>query len=242
MIEILTAWLNHLKNADHVGITTQIYTVAKEAEINNDMYKAATDALAKAIADEDEAYKKTQKDWVVEDLKAADLCQDAYMICLRHILTGHAALPKGEPTKQKAKELLQLWKDFNFRTADSYSGESAKVISMYQEVAKRQADAEELGVWTLFGKARQSAEKVQQLLSDRFTDLASRNVGEMRRARLATDQTIKQLYTMINSLQGLAPTTAVTELAKKLRAIEDYARAYYLNAGHSRRQDDQDGQ
>lgn len=228
MITILTSWLSHLKNADHVGVTTQIYDAVKEAGIVNDFYTAATKALAKAIADEDEAYKKTMKDWTVEQLKSTDMRQDAYMKCLRSMLSGYAMLPEDDKRTQKAKEILQLWKDYAFDTGDSYSGESAKVVNMYQEVEKKKADAEELHVWELFEEAKKAAEKIQQLLSERFNDLASRNVGEMKAARAATDLTIKQLYQMLETLQSFAPSETLIELLKKLRAIEDYARVYYL--------------
>ena len=103
MIELLTGWLGALKNADHVGITTQIYELVKKTEVNNDMYKTGVAALAKAIAKEDEAYKKTQKDWVVEELKTVDADLDAYMKGIRSIVSGHAALPATAATTQKAK-------------------------------------------------------------------------------------------------------------------------------------------
>ena len=64
--------MNSLKNADHVGLTTQIYDNVKDTDLKNELYKSAVEALEKAIAEEDEAYKKTQKDWAVEELKTAD--------------------------------------------------------------------------------------------------------------------------------------------------------------------------
>lgn len=233
MIELTSSWLNNLKNADHVGVTTQIYEVVKKSEIDTDAFRAAKEALAKAIADEDEAYKKTLKDWVVEELKTTDNNMDNYMTCIRSMLTGQAALPDTEPEKQKAKQLLQLWKEYAFSTADSYSGESAKVLNMHQEAEKSKADAEALHVWTYFDKAKAEAEKVQKLLGERLEGLATRELGEMRKARTATDAVIKQLYGMIGALQKFTPDEALTELAKRLRAIEDYARVYYLKGSAS---------
>ena len=228
MIELLTGWLGQLKNADHVGVTMQINDAVKGTEITNETYKTAAAALAKAIEGEDDAYRKTQKDWAVEQLKTVDGKMDAYMKGMRSILAGHAALPDDEELKQKAKELLQLWKDFDFKTFDSYSGESAKVINMFQEVEKQKANAEEMGVWTYFEQAKKLALQIQELLNDRFNDMASRTLGEMRKARQATDLAIKQIFMVVNSLQVLQPSDQVTELVRKLRAIEDYAKMYYL--------------
>lgn len=233
MIVLLTSWLSALKNADHVGVTTQIYDAVKKAELSNDAYKAQVKELAKAIEGEDEAYKKTQKDWAVERLKAVDTEMDSYMVAIRSIVAGHAALPEAEEHKQPALEILHLWKDYAFKLSDSYSAESSKVINMYQEVAKQQAAAEKLGIWTYFGKAKEKAEEVQRLLAERFTDMASRTAGELKEARSATDQAIKQLYQVINSMQVLLPGEELTELSKVLRSIEDYARIYYLKTGAS---------
>ena len=228
MIELLTGWLGALKNADHVGITTQIYELVKKTEVNNDMYKAGVAALAKAIAKEDEAYKKTQKDWAVEELKTVDAELDAYMKGIRSIVAGYAALPATVETTQMAKELLQLWKEYDFKLCNSYSAESAKVVNMFQEVEARRKDAETLGVWSLFEKARELAVQVQNLLGDRFKELGSRVVGELLAARAATDVAIKQLYMVVGSMQAFESGETVTAMARELRAIEDYARVYYL--------------
>ena len=228
MIELLTGWLGNLKNADHVGMTTQIYDVVSKTEVSNDMYKAGVAALAKAVAKEDEAYKKTQKDWAVNQLKAVDTDLDDYMKGIRSIVAGHAALPATAPTRQKGMELLQLWKEYDFKLSDSYSSESSKVVNMFQDVEARRKDAEELGVWSLFEKANELAVQIQDLLGDRFKELGSRILGEMANTRVATDLAIKQLYMVISTIQVFESGETVTAMARELRAIEDYARVYYL--------------
>ena len=233
MIELLAGYLGGLKNADHFGVVTQINTPIQQLETENQVFLQAANGLNTAIKAEDVAYKKTQKDWNVERLKDEDKKMDDLMIGTRSILAGHAAMPDGEALKQPAREILQLWKDFNFKTNDSYSGESSKIINIYQEVVKRQSDAEALGVWTYLQKARQQAVTVQSLLSLRFDELSSRVVGELKEARANTDSAVKQVYQIINSLQILMPSAEITALAQKLKAIEDYAKQYYLKTSTS---------
>lgn len=228
MVKLLVSWIAHLKNADHMGIVTQIYDAVKDTDIDNDTYKACVKALKAAVDKEDDAYKKTQKDWAVEDLRVVDKQMDNYMSAIKAIVSGHTLLPDGEKLKQPAVELLYLWKDFDFKTSDSYSGESMKVINMHQEVKKQQAVAEEMGIWNYFNKAKEKAEEIQALLSDRFTDLAQRVLGELKIVRNETDQRVRTLYQLLNALAQVSPTGKLTELLKKLRAIEDYARTYYL--------------
>lgn len=241
MVEILSSWLTRLKNADHVGVTIEIYENAKSADIANATYKAALAVLAKAIDAEDDAFKKTQKDWAVEKLRDTDQGLDSYMKGIRLLLLGHAAMPEPDELRQKATEMLHMWKDYGFKTTESYVGEAAKVVNMFQDVEKRRADAEALGVWAYFEKAQKEALKVLDLLDDRFTELATRVTGEMKAARAATDQAIKNLYQVLTSMQLLMPESKVTELAKKLRAIEDYARLYYLKTTASRGDNTPDG-
>lgn len=233
MIELLAGYLGGLKNADHFGVVTQINTLIQQLETENQVFLQAANGLNTAITAEDVAYKKTQKDWNVERLKDEDKKMDDLMIGTRSILAGHAAMPDGEALKQPAREILQLWKDFNFKTNDSYSGESSKIINIYQEVAKRQSDAEALGVWTYLQKARQQAVTVQSLLALRFDELSSRVVGELKEARANTDAAVKQVYQIVNSLQILMPSAEITALAQKLKAVEDYAKQYYLKSSTS---------
>ena len=42
MVKLLVSWIAHLKNADHMGIVTQIYDAVKDTDIDNDTYKACT--------------------------------------------------------------------------------------------------------------------------------------------------------------------------------------------------------
>lgn len=234
MIELLTGWIGNLKNADHVGITTEIYDTVKTTDLSNETYKNTLAALKVAIENEDIAYRKTLKDWTVEQLKSTDARMDQYMKSIRSMLAGHASLPDGEPQKRPGAELLQLWKEYDFKLSNGYSAESTKVINMYQDVERRKVEAQALGIWEYFEKAKEQATKIQQLLDNRFTEMASRTVGELRNARAATDATIKQLYQVINSLQVLNPSDILTALSKKLKAIEDYARVYYLRTSISR--------
>ena len=233
MIELQQSYLNKLNNADHFGVITQINNEAQGFATDNPVLSSAIAGVNTCHQGEDDAYMKSNKDWNVERLKTEDEKLDKIMVPIRAIVAAHAALPDGFPLKQTGIEFLQMWKDYNFQTHDSYSGETSKVINMWQTVSARQADAEALGIYTYFQAAYQQAVLIQQLLNQRFDELAGRVVGELREARQATDDAIKQLYLVINSMQVLTPSDELTALARKLKTIEDYARQYYLRESHS---------
>lgn len=233
MIELQQSYLNKLNNADHFGVITQINNEAQGFATDNPVLSSAIAGVNTCHQGEDDAYKKSNKDWNVERLKTEDEKLDKIMVPIRAIVAAHAALPDGFPLKQTGMEFLQMWKDYNFQTHDSYSGETSKVINMWQTVSERRSDAEALGIYTYFQAAYEQAVLIQQLLNQRFDELAGRVVGELREARQATDDAIKQLYLVINSMQVLTPSDELTALARKLKTIEDYARQYYLRESHS---------
>lgn len=228
MIELQQSYLNNLNNADHFGVITQINNEAQGYATENPVLASAIAGVNTCHQEEDVAYLKSNKDWNVERLKKEDEKLDGIMVAVRAIVAAHAAMPDGFPLKQTGMEFLQMWKDYNFQTHDSYSGETSKVINMWQTVSARQSDAEALGIYTYFQAANEQAVLIQQLLNQRFDELAGRIVGELRDARQATDAAIKQLYLVINSMQVLTPSAELTAFARKLKTIEDYARQYYL--------------
>lgn len=228
MIVLQQGYLNNLNNADHFGVITQINNEAQGFTTDNPMLVSAIAGVNSCHQGEDAAYMKSGKDWNVNRMKTEDGKLDKIMVAVRAIVAAHAEMPDGFPLKQTGIEFLQMWKDYDFHTSDSYSGETSKVINMWQTVSARQADAEALGIYTYFQAAYQQALLIQQLLNQRFDELAGRVVGELREARQATDDAIKQLYLVINSMQVLTPSDEITALARKLKTIEDYARQYYL--------------
>ena len=228
MIVLQQGYLNNLNNADHFGVITQINNEAQGFTTDNPMLVSAIAGVNSCHQGEDAAYMKSGKDWNVNRMKTEDGKLDKIMVAVRAIVAAHAEMPDGFPLKQTGIEFLQMWKDYDFHTSDSYSGETSKVINMWQTVSERRSDAEALGIYTYFQAAYQQAVLIQQLLNQRFDELAGRVVGELREARQATDDAIKQLYLVINSMQVLTPSEELTALARKLKTIEDYARQYYL--------------
>lgn len=228
MTELLTSWLRNLNNASHFSIVSQIRENLATLETENTIYNAALTELSLAVDNEDKAFKITQKDWTVDKLRSTNQILDSYMSAIRAIISGYTTLPDSEPNKQKAKELLQLWKEFNFKIKDSYSSESSKVLNIWREVEKRKDDAKALNVLVYFQKAVEQANTIQQLLDQRFIELSKRVIGESKTARDKTDIAVRQIYKILNSLQVLMPTDELEALIRKLKAIEEYTKQYYF--------------
>lgn len=230
---LTTSYLTRLTNANHDGVTQQILNRLQEAKVTNPMLAEATKAVAEARQKEDDAYRRySGKDFVSDDLKAADELEDNYMSTVHNALNALLYLPKTEPMRRKAELAVQLFKDFHFATNDGLEAEARKTINMAQQwEAATDYTLKELGVDEWVRKAKAQADKVLELVGQRVENESMKVKGEMADARKVTDQTIRSAYDVINALTVLQPSEALTELISLLFSIEDRARLYYMSGG-----------
>ena len=230
---LTVSYLTRLTNANHDGVTQQICDRLQEAAVSNPMFTEAVKAVVDARRKEDDAYRRySAKDFVSDDLKAADELEDKYMTTIHNVLDAMLYLPKAEPMRRKAELAKQLFKDFKFSTRDGYEAEARKTINMVQQWrAATDYTLKELGVEDWVTKANAQAERVLALIAQRVENESTKVKGEMTEARKATDQSIRAAYDVINALSVLQPSTELTELISLLFSIEDRARLYYMPGG-----------
>lgn len=234
-------WLRKLKNSYHDDLSQQIMTLCQGAEVENTRYAELLAALRTARQAEDTAYKRLMgRDFTSDDLAAADRLQDAYMYTVRDLLMAYLRLPEtveaDAPTRRKAQELLQAYKDFNFSVSDGYTSEASKIQNMAQQWQERQQDCQALGVWAYIEKAQQAAQQVKQLSAQRAHNDSMRIKGELADARRATDAAVADMYELLNALLVVDPTDAMAQLAGDLNALQARAEKYYI--GRSGKKDD----
>ena len=226
--ELNTAWLAQLANAHHDGTTQQIDDFVQAFETDNLMLIQKRTALHQRRQTEDDVWLKEQRDAAVPQLEKADHEQDCYVTAFRYTTQAHASLPEGEPTRQEAKQCLQVLKDFNLSTREAYGSESDKIIQMQQNLQSHQAFLEQIGAWTFFLKAVTAAQQVRQLLGQRAQTKGEFVKGEMKAARRATDLAIADLYKTLMAMQELMPSDALNALITQLKGVELYAKQYYI--------------
>lgn len=230
---LTTSYLARLTNANHDGVTQQICNRLQQAEVSNPMLAEAVKAVADARQKEDDAYRRfSGKDFVSDDLKAADELEDKYMATIRGILNALVYLPGTEPLRRKAQLAVQLFKDFQFSASDGFEAEARKTLNMVQQWTEApDYTLMELGIDEWVEKANAQAEKVIELVEQRVENESVKVKGELADARKATDQAIRAAYDVVNALSVLQPSDALTELMSLLFSIEDRARLYYLPGG-----------
>ena len=230
---LVTSYLARLTNANHDGVTQQILTRLQSAEIENEMYAQSIVGVRTARQAEDEAYcRYSGKDFVSDDLKAADQLMDKYMSAIHGILNGMLYLPDTETKRRKAQLAVQLFKDFNFMTNDGIEAEARKATNMVQQwKVATEYTLVELGIDEWVEKAGQQAVQVLALVAQRVEHESAKVKGELAEARKQTDQAIRKAYDVLNAMVVLQPSDEVTQLMSLLFSIEDRAKLYYISNG-----------
>ena len=230
---LTTSYLTKLSNANHDGVTQQICDRLRDFETENLMLIQAIDGVHTARQAEDTAYRRfSGKDFASDDLKKADRLEDQYMSTIKNVLGGLLYLPETEPMRRKAQLAAQLFKDFQFSTSDGFEAEARKTLNMVQQwTAATDYTLQELGIQEWVTKANQSAAQVLQLVSVRVENESAKVKGELADARKATDAAIRSAYDIVNALNVIQPSEALTQLTTLLLGIEERAKLYYISSG-----------
>lgn len=227
-MSLTTSYLRQLTVAEHDGIVRQILGKLQGSSLSNELLTLSLNAYAVCVQAEDDAYTHSLKDFNSDRLKEEDDIVDAYVKAVRAIITGYSLLPESEAKHQIGVELMQVFRDYNFNPSDSYTAEADKIRNMNQVFQPRIADLQTLGVAEYWAQTVAHAANVEQLLSQRFDDIAARVVGEVKTARANTDEALKRVYEVLTAMNVMMPSTDLTNLIAQLEAIESYAVQYYL--------------
>ena len=229
--ELTTSYLSRLSNANHDGVTAQIYERLVAFTTSNQLLTEAVAGVGTARTAEDVAYKRVSaKDFVSDDLKKEDQIEDRYMVTVRGMLNALTELPDDEPMKRKAEEALQVFKDFHFLTTNGYEAEARKTLNMVQEwQTPGKYDIAALGIGPWIEKANVQAGKVLQLVAQRVDNESAKVKGELADARKVTDAAIRRAFDVLNAMTVLTPSAELSALVNVLFGIEDRAKQYYIN-------------
>ena len=230
---LTTSYLSFLSNANHDGVTTQIYERLSAFMTDNQMLQTAIQGVGTTRDAEDFAFIRfSSKDFASDDLKKEDSLEDKYMSVSRGILNALLNLPEEEPLRRKAQLAVQLYKDFDFRVSDGFEAEARKTVNMVQEWTghPEKYDLDALGIRPWVNKANEQAVKVLQLITVRVDNESAKVKGELAEARKATDAAIRQAYDVLNALNVLQPSTELSALINVLFGIEERAKLYYISS------------
>ena len=218
---IKTMSLNRLPNAFH--FETVMKTLERVGATNvpqqNAAFRPLYEDLMTKFQREDTAYKQSQKNFKSDQIKKLDDDRDKYADCIRRVAEEWAKLPD-ERWSEPAKLVVQVFKDYQFRSTEARIAETAKLLNMFQifDDETHTRALETLGLQPLMGALRSLNNDLRNLMSDRSTEQAEYIVGELRAARLEVDEAYAKLIAYLNALLLISPTEELTQLEKVLNA------------------------
>ena len=243
MAELNRRNIHDVANAFHFNTVERILTLVMSSGLRETFRPlgALAEELMRRFNIEDAAYKRSQKNFASDDIKDIDKIRDKYAQFLKTVLTAFTSLPEGDVVRQ-AEQLVQVFKDFQWRSSEAYLAETAKLDNMLQEWDKEQQAAwlAAMGLSAYVEKLRNANAQVKQLISGRQGEQSMVVCGELRAAREAVDETLQQLLRYIDALNVTTPSDELTDLILKINEAFRYMDAQ-IAAGKKKSSGDEDG-
>ena len=225
MAELNRRNIHDVANAFHFSTVERVLTLVMSSGLR-ETYRplgALAEELMTRFQREDAAYKQSQKNFASDDIKALDTRRDKYAQFLKTVLTAYTTLPEGDVVRQ-AEQLVQVFKDFQWRSSEAYLAETAKLDNMLQEWDKTQPAAwlTAMGLQAYVEALRNTNAQVKLAISGRQGEQSMIIRGELRAARAEVDETLQQLLRYIDALNVTSPSEELTDLILKLNEAFRY--------------------
>ena len=117
--------------------------------------------------------------------------------------------------------------------------ESGNIDNMLQDLLQYSSQLRRLGLEVLANRLKESNDKVRQLLSTRKDERNARVIGELKAARIATDEAYASLIFFTNAYLAMNPERReAIDLVKRISEDLDYFRRYAMAPAHRKKEDE----
>lgn len=227
MAELNKKNIHNVANAFHFSTVEKILGLVMASGLRQTFRPLGTlaEELMARFQREDTAYKLSLKRFASDDIKSVDTDRDKYAQFIKSVLTAYTYLPDSESGLiRQANELLQVFKDYKWRSDEAYLAETAKLDNMLQEWEKEQSAAvlQAMGLTSYVNALRTTNAQVKSLISGRQGEQAMVIRGELRAARTAVDETLQKMLRYIDALNITSPSDDLTDLILKLNETFRY--------------------
>ena len=163
----------------------------------------------------DEAYKRSAKSQLTEQIAALDEIRDHYANIVEKVSNIWAEQLKNvdDTLAVKGRRIHQPFVDFEFDVRESMVAENSKLDNIFQVFASQQLqqDLTDLGLTVIDQRLRQTTQQLKNLISQRNQESAGVEKGELKAAREALYQKYVACVTYINALQEIAPEESISQ-------------------------------
>lgn len=190
------------------------------AECAQDRFREMRDEYGRLFKVFDEAYKRTQKNPLSDQIRDLDKERDGYAYVIENVAEMWAERLTDASLAAHGKRVAQVFADYKFRTSEALVAENAKIHNMEQKLADREltADLQMLGLTELNRRLLNRTEQIEQLMGKRNEEKSDVVVGELKAAREKLDGHYRAFITYLNAVQELQPEESLSKAAQYYNA------------------------
>lgn len=197
--EIGTIKLSGINNGAHYNFVSM---VAEKAKADSGVYgkaKELADALASAVAQENQDLMLSQKSTFSDTIAAADRQRDTYYRGYRNGVRDFRAFPAGEQ-KTAADTLWQHMTDYAIDPQMQLDRETGLLTNFVEDLQGRLAtQVASLGLKPFVDGMKSANDTVRESLAARDTEQSGKTVGALKLSRQRTDEAYKALVKRVNA-------------------------------------------
>ena len=190
------------------------------AECAQDRFREMRDEYGRLFKAFDEAYKRTQKNPLSDQIRDLDKERDGYAYVIENVAEMWAERLTDASLAAHGKRVAQVFADYKFRTSEALVAENAKIHNMEQKLADREltADLQVMGLTELNRRLLSRTEQIEQMMGKRNEEKSDVVVGELKAAREALDGHYRAFITYLNAVQELQPEESLSKAAQYYNA------------------------
>ena len=164
----------------------------------------------------DQAYKQSLKSQLTKTVHDLDVERDEYAYVMEQTAKLWATKLSADALNIHGRRVVQVFKDYDFRTTEALVAENAKVDNMEQRFAEQTlaADLAAMGLTELNARLISTTAELKQLMAQRNEENSAIVTGEVKRTRTALEAIYGQMITYLNAVQEIMPEEGISQAAQ----------------------------
>ena len=225
-------------NAAHYEYLATVRKRTEEIQLDHEFWHRAVEEFRAAYAKEDEAFKRYRASDHTAALQQADEERDQLYASLRDAIKAFAKFPIAE-TAAKAAPLIRVIRNYSITTRENYMRESGLIENMLQDLMLLRPELTALGLWDVANQLKTKNAEVRQLIADRNEERMEQIAGELKAARLVSDDAYAAVVFYTNAFYAMNPNVREAEsLVMQMQEDLEYFRQHAVTNPNRSRDDE----
>ena len=236
--QIETVSIARATNAAHYEYLNTVRQRVEATRLENDLWHTAVREFITAFKAEDKAFKQYRASERTSSIKEADEQRDQLYASLRDAIKAFAKFPIAE-TAAKAAPLMRIIRNYGITTRENYMRESGLIENMLQDLLQLRTELTALGLWDVANQLKTKNAEVRQLIADRNEERMEQIAGELKAARLVSDDAYAAVVFYTNAYFAMNPAVREAEaLVMQMQEDLEYFRQHAVTNPNRSRDDE----